>query len=66
MTTEDTSPKPIKIKKKRGRKRKKNFDDFKVNSDNINTVGDLIKLAKAWDEFHLGLSIKSKKRQRFN
>jgi len=64
MTTEDTSPKPIKIKKKRGRKRKKNFDDFKVNADNINTVGDLIKLAKDWDKFHLDLSIKSKKRQR--
>ena len=64
MTTKDTSPKPIKIKKKKGRKRKKNFDDFKVNTDNINTVGDLIKLAKDWDKFHLDLSIKSKKRQR--
>ena len=66
MTTEDTSPKPIKIKKKRGRKRKKdvNFDDFKVDVDNIHTVGDLIKLAKDWDKFHKGMSIKSKKRQR--
>jgi hypothetical protein len=66
MTTEDTSPKPIKIKKKRGRKRKKNvsYDDFKVDNDSINTVGDLIRLAKDWDKFHLEMSIKSKKRQR--